>query len=102
FFLSFFGFGNHWFLKALAAMGSAVGASLAWPAADGLLIDVVYGRKDEKEEIAGLRGMSSDLAYIIGPIIAGFSASAWGFPITFLIAGVSLILGAALVKIYWK
>ncbi|HUV47203.1 MAG TPA: MFS transporter, partial [Candidatus Bathyarchaeia archaeon] len=47
FFLSFFGFGNHWFLKALAAMGSAVGASLAWPAADGLLIDVVYGRKDE-------------------------------------------------------
>ncbi|PIS08827.1 hypothetical protein COT75_05105 [Candidatus Beckwithbacteria bacterium CG10_big_fil_rev_8_21_14_0_10_34_10] len=102
FFTSLFGLNDSLIFKALMALGSAVGASLAWPAGDGLFIDMIDGYKDEEEEVSGVRGIAHNLGYIVGPITAGILANFLGMPKTFLIFGVSLISGAVLMNFFWK
>lgn len=101
-FLSIFSFGKSLILKAFFALGSAIGASLVKPAADGLFIDMIDGYKKQEEEVAGLRSVAHNLGYIIGPILAGFLAKAIGMPTTFLIFGIVLVLGAGIIKVFWR
>jgi len=101
-FICFFSLQTGLFLKILFALLSAVGASLVWPASDGLFIDMIDGYKDEEEEIAGVRGFSSNLGYIIGPILAGFLGNTLGLQTTFCIFGMVLIFGAGFIRIFWK
>ena len=102
FFLSIFGLGRSLILKAFFALGSAIGASLVKPAADGLFIDMIDGYKKQEEEVAGLRSAAHNLGYIIGPILAGFLAKYMGMPNTFLIYGIVLVFGAGIIKIFWR
>ncbi|MFC1711101.1 MFS transporter [Patescibacteria group bacterium] len=101
-FLSLFSFGNSLLFKMFMALGSAVGVAFFLPAADGLLIDMVSDFKQDEEEIAGLRGFSYDLAYVINPIVAGLLGSVIGLPATFLFFGAFLVFGAVLIKLLWR
>jgi DHA1 family multidrug resistance protein-like MFS transporter len=102
-FLSLFGLFNSLLLKSLTAFLSACGVCLFWPAADGLFIDLVDGySKDNEEEVAGVRGLAHNLGYVVGPMIAGFLGQALGLNITFIVYGAFLILGAGMIKGFWK
>ncbi len=102
-FLSLFGLSNSLLLKSLTAFLSACGICLFSPAADGLFIDLVDGySKDNEEEVAGVRGLANNLGYVVGPIMAGFLSQALGLNTTFMIYGIFLILGAGMIKIFWR
>jgi len=100
-FLALFGLESNLGVKLFLALGSALGASLVWPAADGLFIDMIDGYKDEEEEVAGVRGFAHNLAYIIGPLLAGILAKNLGLPAVFLIYGLSLVFGGSLMALFW-
>jgi len=95
-FLTLFGFQSGIFLKTIFALFSAVGASFVYPAADGLFIDMIDGYSQEEEEITGIRGFGYNLAYIIGPLTAGFLAEGFGMGITFSIYGLVLMIGTGI------
>lgn len=101
-FLSLFSLSNNLIFKILMALGSAMGASLVWPAGDGLFIDMVDGYKEQEEEVAGVRGLAHNLGYIIGPIMAGLLGKTVGLPTTFLIYGIFLVMGAGVMKTLWR
>lgn len=101
-FLALFSLSNNLIFKSLMALVSALGASLVYPAADGLFIDMIDGYKEEEEEIAGVKGVAFNLGYIIGPIIAGFLGRALGLSLTFIIFGIFLVFGAILMKVFWR
>ena len=101
-FLSLFSLSNNLIFKILMALGSAMGASLVWPAGDGLFIDMIDGYKEQEEEVAGVRGLAYNMGYIVGPVIAGFLGSVLGLPVTFLIYGVFLVGGGVFIKVFWR
>ncbi len=101
-FLAGFVFSSGFLIKMLLALGSGIGVTLVWPAADGLFIDMIDGYKQEEEEVAGVRGLAHNLGYIIGPLLAGFFGSLLGLPITFLFCGLLLILGGGLLRLFSK
>ena len=83
------------------ALLTAAGASLVWPAGNGLFIDLIDGYKEEEEEIAGLRGFTHNFAFILGPILAGLLAKFFGLDLVFLIFGAFLVFGAVFMKLLW-
>lgn len=101
-FLSLFSLSDMLFYKIITALMTAVGAALVWPSAGGLFIDMIDGYKDQEEEVTGLWGLAHNLAYIVGPVLAGLLGMTVGLPATFLIAGLFLISGAVLIKTLWR
>lgn len=101
-FLALFNLIDNLAIKVLMVLASAIGSSLVWPAVDGLLVDVINKFKEVEEEVAGLRGLSFNLAYIITPITAGLMGKYLGLSNTFIIFGVFLFISALGIKIFWR
>ncbi|GIK83789.1 MAG: hypothetical protein BroJett025_04110 [Patescibacteria group bacterium] len=74
------------FLTAMTSlfMGAAI------PELKATFEDYVSRLKDKSNEMIGLQGSSTSLAYVIGPIIATFLASQTGYKASFSILGVTL------------
>ena len=66
--------------------------SVVYPLTDGVYTDIVARMGRERKHMIGLSNSTSSIAYIIGPIMAGFIASSFGEKNTFVIMGVATAL----------
>lgn len=66
--------------------------SVVYPLTDGVYTDIVARMGRERKHMIGLSNSTSSIAYIIGPIVAGFIASSFGEKNTFVIMGVATAL----------
>lgn len=66
--------------------------SIVYPLTDGVYTDIVARMGRERKHMIGLSNSTSSIAYIIGPIMAGFIASSFGEKNTFVIMGVATAL----------
>lgn len=88
-------FATYYFLESvLLLIGITAIASIftgiAVPQLRAVFEDYISRLKDKNNEMIGLQGSSSSLAYVIGPIIATFLASVTGYKSAFSILGVIL------------
>ena len=81
-----------WCPSLLATSGSSVRspAAGATPAAIGLLADVTEAYPDDRGAIMGLYSVFLGLGQIVGAILGGFAAVAWGLDGIFVVALVLL------------
>ena len=67
-------------------------ASFAWPALRSAYADYIYESDKYDKEIESLNDFSTNLGYIIGPIMAGFIADRIGINSTFTLLGIFNII----------
>lgn len=69
---------------------SSVMASVSYPLIDGVYSDVVARMGRERQHLIGLSRSAISLAYVIGPMMAGFVTSWIGERYTFVYLGISI------------
>jgi MFS family permease len=66
--------------------------SVSWPLTDAVYSDIVNRMGREGKHMVGLSGSTINVAYIIGPILAGLISQFVGEKNTFVVMGVAMIL----------
>ncbi|MFZ6015255.1 MAG: MFS transporter [Patescibacteria group bacterium] len=61
--------------------------SIAWPANDGVYADFISESQSMEKEVKGMGDFSSNMGYIIGPIMAGLLMDAFGNGMAFTFLG---------------
>ncbi len=79
-----------WILAMVLAASTAV--AICYPLVEGVYTDLVSRMGRDKEDMVGLSGSTLNLAYIIGPPIAGILASQIGERLSFSYLGLLVIL----------
>jgi MFS family permease len=80
------------FAATLVLMGLSAGYAGVPPAA--MLNDVAPPR--ESATAIGVYRFSADLGFMLGPLVAGWSANVFGFPIAFALSGLPSLVGVGL------
>jgi MFS family permease len=80
--------------QLLVVIVSSILSGFAYPLVDAVYTDIVARMGRERKHLIGLSGSTFSLAYIVGPIVAGFIAQLVGEQQTFVVVG----FGAALVN----
>ena len=62
--------------------------AFAWPAINGTYADYVSEALDIEREISTLQDAATNFGYIVGPVLAGITADALGYAMTFSVLGV--------------
>lgn len=99
-FLSLLGYVNSISLIIGLTLISSILLSIAFPLIDGIYTDIVARMGTKREHMIGLSGSTLSLAYVIGPIVAGFLADWFGEGKTFTVMGVMAIVVAGILIIF--
>lgn len=67
---------------------SSIATSITWPAIEGAIADYVSETSVYKSEIEGLTDLSTNLGYVIGPILAGVLSDKFGVSHSFTALGI--------------
>jgi len=86
--LAMLGIFNSVYWQLLVVFLASLALSVVYPLTDGVYTDIVVRMGQERKHMIGLSNSTSSIAYIIGPIIAGFLASFFGEKNTFVIMGI--------------
>lgn len=81
----------------LCAFMSSLMLGVTYPLIDAVYSDVVARMGRERKHLVGLSNSTSSIAYIVGPIIAGFITSVVGSKMTFVIVGCVTFVVAAVI-----
>jgi len=87
-FLAALGFYDGIFWQLAMVFLSSVMLSVVYPLTDGVYSDIVARMGRERKHMIGLSNSTTSIAYIIGPIIAGFLAAFVGEKHTFIVMGI--------------
>jgi len=86
-FLAALGFYDGIFWQLAMVFLSSLMLSVVYPLTDGVYSDIVARMGRERKHMIGLSNSTASLAYIIGPIMAGFLSSLVGEKKTFVAMG---------------
>ncbi len=87
FFLIPFAFVNSPYIILVLVFLSSVVNSFAWPAIKGAYVDYINESHQYENEIVGLNDFSTNIGYVIGPIMAGFLSDRIGIGGSFAAIG---------------
>ncbi len=79
---------------------SSIFISMSWPAINGAYADYISETVSYEKEIEGLEDFYTNLGYVIGPMMAGFIASAFGNAGAFTFIGVIGIITAVILTVF--
>lgn len=79
-------FGNTLWLLTMVLMTSSL-LSFSFPLIEGVYSDIIARMGRERQHLIGLSNSTFSIAYIIGPILAGFISQNYGEKITFSLIG---------------
>jgi MFS family permease len=85
--LSFLIFSDSIFWLLLMVFVSSLLLAIVYPLVDGVYSDVIARMGSERRHMIGLSNSTMSLAYVIGPIMAGFIAHFVGEKMTFIVIG---------------
>jgi len=91
-FLALLGLFDLIYWQLLMVFLSSLMLSVVYPLTDGVYTDIVARMGRERKHMIGLSNSTSSIAYIVGPIMAGFIASSFGEKNTFVIMGIATAL----------
>ena len=86
-FLVLLGVSSSIFLQLFFVFISSILLSAAFPLVDAVYSDIVARMGRERRHLIGLSRSTISIAYIVGPILAGFIANAVGASLTFSVVG---------------
>jgi len=98
-FLALLGVGDSLWLMLLASLGAGVVLSVAWPLTEAVYSDIIARMGRERKHMMGLAHSTVSLAYIIGPVAAGLTASLVGERLTFVVVGFGTMMLAVFLLI---
>jgi MFS family permease len=85
------------FLIVATIFVASAAISMAWPAINGIYADYISESPRVEKEIEGVEDFFTNMGYVIGPMLAGFLAEAFGNSNSFaLIGAVGIIAGLLL------
>ncbi|MFZ3068799.1 MAG: MFS transporter [Microgenomates group bacterium] len=93
-FLTLLGLRDGLWSMLLLSFLTGVTLSVAWPMVDAVYSDILARMGTERKHMVGLSSSTTSLAYIIGPITAGFISSRVGERMTFVAMGVLTVVVA--------
>lgn len=93
-FLACLGFRGNTMLMLVLSFMTGVSLSVAYPMVDAVYSDILARMGTERKHMVGLSSSTTSIAYIIGPILAGFISSLAGERVTFVAVGVVTVLVA--------
>jgi MFS family permease len=76
----------------LIVIVSSIFMSMSWPLMDSVYTDLVVRARRGRKHMIGLSSSTLSLAYVIGPILAGFLSNKYGEVETFAIVGVGVVV----------
>lgn len=88
------------FLILLTVFLSSLTASIAWPSISGAYGDYIYESEKYDREIEGLSDLSTNMGWIIGPILAGLIADNFSTGLTFSFLAVLNIIISLILLIF--
>jgi hypothetical protein len=74
--------------------------AITYPMADAVYSDIIARLGRKRSHLIGLTGSTINLAYIVGPIMGGFLAEAFGERLTFSLLGVITVLVALILLVF--
>ncbi len=86
----FFSSSVYWQLLMVFISSSLL--SFAFPLIDGSYSDIIHRMGQERNHLIGLTSSTSSLAYIIGPVLAGYIVSVVGDRMNFVVMGVGAMV----------
>jgi len=96
----FFLFRNQPIILILVNFCASFCVSLAWPAINGVYADYISEAPQIEKEIETLEDSSTNLGYVVGPILAGFASEHLGHIETLALLGISsAIIAMILLKV---
>lgn len=93
-FLALLGLREGLWSMLLLSFLTGVALSVAWPMVDAVYSDILARMGTERKHMVGLSSSTTSLAYIIGPITAGFISSRVGERMTFVVMGALTVVVA--------
>ena len=90
--LSLLGITDGIWLLLLASLATGIMLSVAWPMMEAVYSDIIFRMGRERKHMMGLSNSTTSIAYIIGPVSAGWLASMVGEKMTFVIVGVFTVV----------
>lgn len=93
-FLALLGLRESLLSMLLLSFLTGVALSIAWPMVDAVYSDILARMGTERKHMVGLSSSTTSLAYIIGPITAGFISSRVGERMTFVVMGALTVVVA--------
>jgi len=93
-FLALLGLRESLWSMLLLSFLTGVALSIAWPMVDAVYSDILARMGTERKHMVGLSSSTTSLAYIIGPITAGFISSRVGERMTFVVMGALTVVVA--------
>ena len=102
-FLSLFAFIIHPIFIFVVSFMASIAIALAWPANNGMYADFITQQTPIEKEIETLQDSFSNLGYVVGPIVAGFSAQFLGHRASFsLLGGLGIVTAVFLLIVKAK
>ncbi len=98
-FLAFLGISDSIFWQLACVFVSSILLSVSYPLTDAVYSDVISRMGKEEKHLIGLSRSTISLAYIVGPIFAGFIASQVGERMTFSVVGIVVVVVAVFLLI---
>lgn len=80
----------------LIVLVSSIFMSMSWPLMDAVYTDLIARSRKGRKHMIGLSSSTLSLAYVIGPILAGFLSNAFGEVETFAIVGAGVVIITAI------
>jgi MFS family permease len=98
-FLSLIGLFESVFAIVVLVLVSSLLSSFTYPLVDGVYSDIIARMGRQRLHLVGLTNSATSLAYIIGPVIAGFTASLLGEKMTFSVIGMFSVVVSVLLLV---
>ncbi|MFZ2200127.1 MAG: MFS transporter [Microgenomates group bacterium] len=74
--------------------------AIAWPLTDAVYTDLVARARRGRKHVMGMSSAAFSLAYIIGPILAGWISGVMGVTETFVILGMMVVIVSGILLIF--
>ncbi len=74
--------------------------AMAWPAVNGVYADYISEAPRVEKEIEGVQDFFTNIGYVIGPMVAGFLAEAFGSSNSFAIIGAVGVIAGLLLLVF--
>ncbi len=91
-FLTLLGYVTSIYLIIFITLLASIMLSVSFPLIDGVYTDIIARMGGKREHMIGLSGSTISLAYIIGPVVAGYLANWFGEAKTFSVMGIMAVV----------